>query len=64
MRPPEIETSTREERKQYIQDTFQCKGDCDSCGFCAVYHGKSAEVVFADYVEGTISFAEANMRAR
>lgn len=58
MRPPEIETSTREERKQYIRETFRCRGDCDSCGFCAVYRGKTAETVYAEYIEGTRTFQE------
>lgn len=58
MRPPEIEKSTREEREKYIQETFQCKGDCDSCGFCAMYHGKTPEVVYDDYIKGTQSFME------
>lgn len=58
MRPPEIETSTRKEREAYIVETFQCKGDCDSCGLCAMYRGKSPEVVYDDYIEGRRSFLE------
>ena len=58
MRPPEISESTVEERMQYIQETFQCRGNCDSCGFCAMYHGKTAEVVYEDYIQGTRSFME------
>lgn len=27
MRPPEIKTSTEEERRQYIKDTFPCIAD-------------------------------------
>ena len=64
MRPPEIESSTREEREKYIAETFQCKGNCEICGFCAAFHGKTAEVVYADYVKGTESFAEASMKHR
>lgn len=58
MRPPEIETSTREEREKYIHETFQCKGDCEYCGFCAVYRGKSPEVVYDAYILGERSFQE------
>ncbi|MDD7114179.1 MAG: hypothetical protein PUH88_06900 [Lachnospiraceae bacterium] len=58
MRPPEIETSTREEREQYIKATFQCRGHCESCGFCAVYRGKTAESVYEEYIEGNRSFQE------
>lgn len=28
MRPPEIENSTEEERRQYIKNTFRCIADC------------------------------------
>lgn len=64
MRSPEIDSSTKEEREKYIRDTFKCNGDCDSCGFCAMFHGKSAEVVFADYVDGKETFVEASQRYR
>lgn len=64
MRPPEIEKSTVEEREKYIHDTFQCKGDCDYCGFCAVYHGKTPEVVFDEYIKGTMSFLEIAQKYR
>ena len=36
MRPPEIEHSTEEERRQYIKNTFRCIADCDMCGLCTV----------------------------
>ena len=58
MRAPEIGKSTMEEREQYIHNTFQCKGDCDCCGFCAMYHGKTPEVVYSDYIKGKKSFLE------
>ena len=34
MRPPEIENSTEEERREYIKNTFRCIADCDMCGLC------------------------------
>lgn len=52
MRPPEIEDSTKEERAQYIRDTFKCIADCDACGICVVFHGKDPEVAYADYIDG------------
>ena len=64
MRPPEIEHSTREERETYIKTTFQCKGSCESCGICAVYRGKSPEVVYHNYIEGKESFQDIAMRYR
>lgn len=58
MRPPEIEKSTKEERERYILRTFQCRGDCETCGFCAMYRGKTPEVAYNDYIEGKRSFLE------
>ncbi|MEQ3122657.1 MAG: hypothetical protein ACLSV3_05650 [Roseburia sp.] len=44
MRPPEIETSTEEERRQYVKNTFPCIADCDMCGLCMVFRGKDPEL--------------------
>ena len=53
MRPPEIASSTEEERRQYIKDTFPCIADCDMCGLCTVFKGKHA-----DYISGKRSYLE------
>lgn len=55
---PDISNSTREEREQYIKETFRCRSDCDNCGICKVYRGKEPLVVFADYIEGKKDFFE------
>lgn len=52
MRPPEIASSTEEERRQYIKDTFPCIADCDMCGLCTVFKGKDPERAHADYISG------------
>lgn len=41
MRPPEVASSTEEERREYIKETFPCIADCDMCGLCAVFRGKT-----------------------
>lgn len=64
MRPLEISSSTREEREKYIAEAFQCKNDCEACGICKVYRGKSPEVVFAEYIEGTRDFQDINREYR
>lgn len=56
MRPPEIEESTQEERRQYIKETFPCIADCDMCGLCTVFRGKDPEVAYADYISGKRSY--------
>ena len=58
MRPPEIEVSTEEERRQYIQKTFPCIADCDMCGFCTVFKGKDPEIAYEDYIRGKRSYME------
>ena len=58
MRPPEIKTSTEEERRQYIKDTFPCIADCDMCGLCTVFRGKDPELASADYISGKRSYLE------
>lgn len=52
MRPPEIENSTEEERRQYIKDTFKCIADCDMCGICTVFKGEDPELAYDDYIMG------------
>ncbi len=57
-KPLEIAESTAEERRDYIKEKFPCIADCDMCGLCKVFHGKDAEVAFADYIDGNRSFNE------
>ncbi len=55
MLPPNNESITkisREERREYIKNTFKCIADCDMCGLCTVFHGKDPEVAYADYING------------
>ncbi len=56
--PPEITDSTIEERIDYIKNRFPCIADCDMCGMCKVFHGKDAEMAYADYIQGKRSFME------
>jgi len=58
MRPPEIDSSSSEERADYIRNTFKCIADCDMCGLCTVFRGKDPEVAYADYIDGRRSYSE------
>ena len=58
---PEVNTSTVEERREYIKKRFPCIADCDMCGLCKVFHGKDPEIAFDDYIEGRRSFIEVSM---
>lgn len=60
----EIERSTPEERESYIREALRCKFDCENCGMCRIFRGKTPEVVYADYIAGKRSFAEITMKYR
>ena len=64
MRPPAIEHSTREERRQYIAETFRCRNNCQLCGICRVYNGKDPLIVYEPYIEGKEEFYEIAGRYR
>ncbi|MBE6099738.1 MAG: hypothetical protein E7197_06735 [Anaerovibrio sp.] len=57
-KPPDISNSTVLEREKYIKDNFYCRGNCEICGICKVYHGKTPEAVYAEYIAGKRSFQE------
>ena len=56
MRAPDPKSSTIEERRQYIKNTFKCIADCDMCGFCTVFRGKDPELAYEDYIKGKRDF--------
>ena len=58
METPDIETSTREERLEFIRHEFQCLGNCPICGKCSFLRGRDAEDLYADYIEGRRSFRD------
>ena len=55
---PDIETSTREERLEFIRDEFRCLGNCPICGKCSFLRGREAEDLYAYYIEGHRSFRD------
>ena len=55
---PEINRSTVEERRNYINEKFRCIADCDMCGICTVFHGKGAELAYEAYIRGERSFED------
>jgi hypothetical protein len=54
--PPEIGTSTVEERREYIKGRFRCIANCDECGLCVIFRGKDPESAYADYIQGNRPF--------
>ena len=55
---PDIETSTRKERLEFIREEFKCLGNCPICGKCSFLRGREAEDLYADYIEGYRSFRD------
>ena len=55
---PDAASSTEEERREYIKETFPCIADCDMCGLCAVFKGKDPELAYADYISGKREYME------
>lgn len=58
MNAPELSSSTEEERRRYIKETYHCIADCDLCGLCAVFHGRDPEDAFDDYITGRREFMD------
>ena len=58
MTPPDINSSTKEQREKYIKETFACKNNCELCGLCKVFKGKSPELVYSDYINGNKNFCD------
>ncbi len=55
---PDIESSTVDERREYIRNRFPCLSDCDMCGLCKVFRGMDPENAYSDYITGIRSFAD------
>lgn len=64
MNPPDIDNSTREERLDYIIDSFRCLADCDNCGQCQFLHGQNAVDVYKEYIDGVKTFREVTIAWR
>lgn len=58
MSAPKIDSSTKEEREEFIKQTYPCLADCDMCGICKIFHGRQPEIVFMDYIEGIREYRE------
>ena len=64
MNPPSIESSTREERLDYVLKEWKCLHNCELCGKCHVLKGRSEDKLYADYIEGKRQYMEITMEIR
>ena len=64
MTPPSIEQSTREERRIFVLQAWECLHDCEACGKCRLLKGRDAEPLYADYIEGIRSYRDITLDLR
>ena len=64
MTPPSISTSSREERRAFVAEQWECQNHCPSCGKCAILKGKDPEELYADYIEGKRSYFDVSLEVR
>ena len=64
MTAPNIESSTREERLDYVLNEWRCLHNCEICGKCHVLKGRSEEQLYADYIDGKRSYMEITLEIR
>ena len=62
--PPPIDSSTREERITYVRSQWNCMNNCELCGKCHFLKGKYAELLYADYINGTRSYLDITLQLR
>lgn len=64
MTPPQIEQSTKEERRAFVVDAWKCQHNCELCGKCHILRGKDPETLYADYIEGIRSYMDITLDIR
>ena len=64
MTPPPTDTSTREERLDYVRNEWACLHNCALCGKCHILRGRDEEQLYADYIEGKRSYVEITRELR
>ena len=64
MTAPSIESSTREERLDFVQDAWKCLHNCELCGKCRVLKGRNEEALYADYIAGKRQYIDITLEIR
>lgn len=64
MSTPSIESSTREERLDYVLNEWRCLHNCELCGKCHILKGRSEEILYADYIDGKRSYMDITLEIR
>ena len=61
---PTIDSSTVDERREYVAHQWRCLHNCEMCGKCAILRGKEAEIIYADYIDGRRSYMDVTLEIR
>ena len=64
MLPPSIESSTREERLDYVLNEWKCLHNCDMCGKCHILKGRNETELYADYINGKRAYKDITLEIR
>lgn len=64
MTPPQIENSTKEERRAFVQEAWKCLHDCESCGKCRILKGRDPETLYSDYINGIKTYIDISLNLR
>lgn len=62
--PPAIESTTREQRRAFVRESWKCMHNCELCGKCHILKGRNAETLYADYIEGRRSYLDVTLEIR
>ena len=64
MTAPDINNSTKEERRAYVLEAWRCLNDCEACGKCRILRGRDPETLYADYIDGKRSYIDITLEIR
>lgn len=62
--PPDINTSTPEERWEYVRAAWRCLHNCELCGKCHILKGRDPGTLYEDYIEGKRSYLDVTLEIR
>ncbi|MBQ3244617.1 MAG: hypothetical protein IJB01_08430 [Bacteroidaceae bacterium] len=64
MTAPDINNSTKEERRAYVLEAWKCLNDCEACGKCRILRGRDPETLYAEYINGKRSYIDITLEIR
>lgn len=64
MTSPDINNSTKEERRAYVLEAWKCLNDCEACGKCRILRGRDPETLYAEFIDGKRSYIDITLEIR